>query len=91
MAVDEGYGGLEHRSSTALLCPRHELPHAGMKGVPDSYRGFLALASHEYFHAWHVRRIRPAALVPPDLAREQYTRLLWIFRSRQSATSAPFA
>ena len=50
-----------------------------MQGVPDSYRGFLALASHEYFHAWHVRRIRPAALARPDLAREQYTRLLWIF------------
>jgi predicted metalloprotease with PDZ domain len=79
MAVDEGYGGLEHRSSTALLCPRHELPHAGMKGVPDSYRGFLALASHEYFHAWHVKRIRPAALVQPDLSRENPTRLLWIF------------
>jgi predicted metalloprotease with PDZ domain len=78
-AVDEGYGGLEHRSSTALLCPRHELPHAGMKGVPDSYRGFLALVSHEYFHAWHVRRIRPAVFAQPDLAREQYTRLLWIF------------
>jgi predicted metalloprotease with PDZ domain len=79
MAVDEGYGGLEHRSSTALLCPRHELPYPGMQGVPDSYRGFLALASHEYFHAWHVRRIRPAALVAPDLSREQFTRLLWVF------------
>lgn len=78
-AVGDGYGGLEHRDSTALLCGRNDLPHPGMKQASDGYRGFLGLASHEYFHAWHVKRIKPAAFVPYDFDREAYTRLLWIF------------
>ena len=78
-AVGDGYGGLEHRSSTALLTPREALPYAGMKGLPKSYRGLLGLASHEYFHSWHVKRIRPQALIDADPGTEAYTRLLWIF------------
>lgn len=78
-AVGEGYGGLEHRASAALLCARDDLPRPGMKAATESYRGFLGLASHEYFHAWNVKRIKPAAFVPYDLARENYTRLLWLF------------
>ena len=78
-AVGEGYGGLEHRASSALLCARDDLPQPGMKAATQSYRGFLGLASHEYFHARHVKRIKPAAFVPYDLARENYTRLLWLF------------
>ena len=78
-AVGEGYGGLEHRASTALLCARDDLPHPGMKAATESYRGFLGLCSHEYFHTWNVKRIKPAAFVPYDLARESYTRLLWLF------------
>jgi len=77
--VGDGYGGLEHRASTALLAARNDLPWAGMTGVPDGYRRLLGLASHEYFHAWHVKRIRPRAFAPYDLERENYTRLLWIF------------
>ena len=77
--VGDGYGGLEHRASTALLAARNDLPYRGMKGVPDGYRRFLGLASHEYFHAWLVKRIRPRAFTPYDLERENYTRLLWIF------------
>jgi predicted metalloprotease with PDZ domain len=79
MLVGEGYGGLEHRSSTALICGRHDLPYRGMSGSPEAYRGLLGLASHEYFHSWHVRRIRPAALARPDPDRENFTRLLWVF------------
>jgi predicted metalloprotease with PDZ domain len=79
MAVGEGYGGLEHRASTALLCSRHDLPHVGMKGLPDGYQTFLGLASHEYFHTWNVKRIKPARFEPYDLQQEAYTRLLWIF------------
>jgi len=79
MAVGDGYGGLEHRASTALICARQDLPYPGMKGVPDGYRTFLGLASHEYFHSWHVKRIKPAAFASYDLDRENYTRLLWIF------------
>ncbi len=79
MAVGDGYGGLEHRSSTALIATRDDLPYRGMTGTPEGYRRFLGLCSHEYFHCWHVKRIKPAAFVPYDLDRENYTRLLWIF------------
>ena len=53
-AVGNGYGGLEHRASTALLCSRNDLPFAGMSGLPEGYRTFLGLCSHEYFHTWNV-------------------------------------
>jgi predicted metalloprotease with PDZ domain len=80
MAVGDGYGGLEHRSSTALLCKRSELPTPGMGPAPsDGYRGFLGLASHEYFHTWNVKRIKPAAFSPYDLHVEAYTKQLWAF------------
>ena len=79
MAVGDGYGGLEHRNSTALICRRDDLPYVGMKDTTSSYRTFLGLASHEYFHSWNVKRIRPAAFVPYDLTRENYTKLLWLF------------
>lgn len=79
MAVGDGYGGLEHRASTALLCARNDLPVAGHDGMSDSYRGLLGLVSHEYFHTWNVKRIKPAAFAPYDLSRENYTTLLWLF------------
>jgi predicted metalloprotease with PDZ domain len=79
LAVGEGYGGLEHRNSTALICKRDDLPSVGMKDSTEGYRRFLGLASHEYFHAWNVKRIKPTAFVPYDLARENHTRLLWAF------------
>jgi predicted metalloprotease with PDZ domain len=79
VALGEGYGGLEHRASTALMCARDDLPQAGVAEVTEAYRGFLGLASHEYFHTWNVKRIKPAAFVPYDLAQENYTRLLWAF------------
>jgi predicted metalloprotease with PDZ domain len=78
-AVGEGYGGLEHRASTALLCSRDDLPQSNARQVTEGYRSFLGLCSHEYFHAWNVKRIKPAAFVPYDLAHENYTRLLWAF------------
>lgn len=79
MAVGEGYGGLEHRASTALLCSRNDLPAVSMRGTTDAYRGFLGLCSHEYFHTWNVKRIKPAAFTPYDLTQENYTSLLWAF------------
>ena len=82
-ALGEGYGGLEHRASTALLCSRDDLPRAPIKGsdqsLTDGYRTFLGLASHEYFHTWNVKRIKPAAFAPYDLDQENYTQLLWAF------------
>ena len=79
MALGDGYGGLEHRSSTALVTKREGLPFAGMTESTEAYRTFLGLASHEYFHSWNIKRIKPAAFVPYDLSRENHTRLLWAF------------
>jgi predicted metalloprotease with PDZ domain len=79
MAVGEGHGGLEHRASTALLCSRNDLPVKGQDEMTDAYRGFLGLCSHEYFHTWNVKRIKPAAFVPYELSTETYTPLLWLF------------
>ena len=79
LAVGDGYGGLEHRASTALICSRADLPVKGRKEMTDGYRGFLGLCSHEYFHTWNVKRIKPAAFAPYDLQVENYTPLLWLF------------
>ena len=78
-AIGDGYGGLEHRASTALLCARNDLPHERMDEPSIGYRTFLGLASHEYFHTWNVKRIKPAAFTPYDLDRENHTTLLWAF------------
>jgi len=79
MAVTDSYGGLEHRASTALICNRDDLPLAHDKTISNGYRRFLGLASHEYFHTWNVKRIKPAAFVTYDLTKENYTRQLWFF------------
>lgn len=79
LAVGDGYGGLEHRASTALICRRDDLPAKGKPEMTDGYRTYLGLCSHEYFHTWHVKRIKPAAFAPYDLTRENYTPLLWLF------------
>jgi predicted metalloprotease with PDZ domain len=65
-------GGLEHLDSTVLMFPRRGYHTA--KGYED----FLALAAHEHFHVWNVKRIRPHVLGPFDYTREAYTRALWL-------------
>jgi predicted metalloprotease with PDZ domain len=62
-AGDNGGGGMEHRNSCAI---------AG-----SSVEEVAAVAAHEFFHAWNVKRIRPQSLEPVDYSREQYTRALW--------------
>ena len=79
LAVGDGYGGLEHRASTSLVCRRDELPQPDMADISDGYLNFLGLASHEYFHTWNVKRIKPEVFAPYDLTRENYTRQLWAF------------
>ncbi len=79
MVVGEGYGGLEHRSSTSLLCSRDDLPQQGEEKVSEGYRNFLSLCAHEYFHTWNVKRIKPAAFLPYTLQQESHTPLLWFF------------
>jgi len=81
MVVCDGYGGLEHRASTALFCSRADLPTTAQKGKEPSegYMKFLGLCSHEYFHTWNVKRIKPAVFAPYDYQVENYTPLLWLF------------
>ncbi|MDM0105194.1 peptidase M61 [Variovorax sp. J22R24] len=78
-AVDDGYGGLEHRHSTVLICTRRDLPQIGARKQTDGYVTLLGLISHEYFHTWNVKRLRPAEFARYDYARENYTQLLWLF------------
>ncbi len=66
------YGGLEHaRSCTLLTSPFTLQPRA-------KYEEFLELVSHEFFHLWNVKRIRPSVLGPFDYQNEAYTRSLWV-------------
>ncbi len=74
-----GYGGLEHRNSTMLLSSPNSLPKSGMLEPDGPYRSFLALCSHEYFHSWNVKAIKPKEFVPYNLDQESYTKLLWVF------------
>jgi len=92
-AVADGYGGLEHRNSTALICKRADLPRlSNLALAPGSaestqtdakksegYTTLLGLISHEYFHTWNVKRLRPAEFSTYDYANENYTELLWFF------------
>ena len=83
-------GGLEHLNSTALGYPRFGFgpepkePREGVNSAgpgappPRTYRGFLSLVAHEFFHLWNVKRIRPDALGPFDYTKENYTKLLWV-------------
>ncbi|AVS69545.1 peptidase M61 [Paracidovorax avenae] len=77
--MDDGYGGLEHRNSTALACSRRDLPRQGEARTPEGYTTLLGLISHEHFHTWNVKRLRPAELARYDYTQENYTRLLWFF------------
>lgn len=79
-AVGDGYGGLEHRDSTILLCKRDDLPYPGQTlSSHAAYEDFLGLCSHEYFHAWMVKRVKPKAFQPYVLDRRNHTHLLWLF------------
>ena len=83
-AVDDGYGGLEHCNSTALICNRKDLPRISDKAfdngkLTDGYTTLLGLISHEYFHTWNVKRLRPAEFASYNYGAENYTQLLWFF------------
>ncbi len=70
--IAEGTGGLEHDYSTALLTNPLQMRYR------QDYVDWLALVSHEFFHAWNIRRMRPQALGAYDYAKETYTRELWL-------------
>jgi predicted metalloprotease with PDZ domain len=75
----DGYGGLEHKFSTALMAKRNDLPNKNEEKVSDGYRQFLGLCSHEYFHTWNVKRIKPRVFTPYNYNQESHTTLLWAF------------
>ena len=78
-AVHDGYGGLEHQNSTALICNRSDLPRQTPPRTHEGYTTLLGLISHEYFHTWNVKQLRPDALARYDYSQENYTQLLWFF------------
>ena len=79
-ASGQDYGGLEHINSTSLITPRRDLPSVDEPKVPSAdYQRFLGLCSHEYFHAWWVKTVRPDVMLDVDLRREAFTPLLWVF------------
>ena len=67
-----GSGGLEHLNSTILAASRFAYSQS------TSYKNYLSLVAHEYFHLWHVKRLRPIELGPFDYDQENYTTGLWI-------------
>jgi predicted metalloprotease with PDZ domain len=82
MATADGYGGLEHRASTALVAKRSDFPiidEPSDTPMSDGYCTYLGLCSHEYFHTWNVKRIKPDVFAPYNLHEECYTPLLWLF------------
>jgi predicted metalloprotease with PDZ domain len=70
--ITEGGGGLEHANSTVVMTSRWAM------GTRETYVGWLNLVSHEFFHVWNVKRLRPEALGPFDYERENYTPSLWV-------------
>lgn len=72
LCIGEGVGGVEHLTSAAMLTNGEGLT------TPQGYHTWLGFASHEYFHTFNVKRIRPIALGPFDYDRENYTDMLWV-------------
>ncbi len=70
--ITESGGGLEHSNSTLMMTSRWR------SRVPERYQGWLGLVSHEFFHTWNVKRLRPIELGPFDYENEVYTESLWV-------------
>ncbi|MHB1649447.1 MAG: M61 family metallopeptidase [Thermoplasmataceae archaeon] len=72
LSEEDSGGGLEHLNSTTIDVDRF------IFSPFESYKKFLNVVSHEYFHLWNVKRIRPAELGPFNYKEENYTSLLWM-------------
>jgi predicted metalloprotease with PDZ domain len=70
--LTETGGGLEHKNSVMMMASRWST------STRDRLLGWLGTASHEFFHLWNVKRLRPIELGPFDYEHEVYTRSLWI-------------
>lgn len=71
-------GGTEHLNSTIMQASREQLED------PEKYKGFLGLVSHEFFHTWNIKQIRPSGLSPYQYQEENYTSLLWLVEGSTS-------
>lgn len=70
--IADAHGGLEHLNSTLILTDRWRSSNR------EDYLSWLGLVSHEFFHTWNVKRLRPVALGPFDYEQEVHTKSLWI-------------
>jgi len=70
--ITESGGGLEHKNSFMGMAGRFTTR------THRSYLGWLGLISHEYFHNWNVKRLRPVELGPFDYENENYVKMLWV-------------
>ena len=92
--VDDGHGGLEHRASTALVAPRRDLPRARpaqRRREPTATSTLLGLISHEYFHTWNVKRLKPREFARLDYTRENYTAAAVVLRRLHLVLRRPVA
>jgi predicted metalloprotease with PDZ domain len=71
-------GGTEHINSTIMQASREQLED------PKKYKAFLGLVSHEFFHTWNIKQIRPSGLSPYEYQAENYTPLLWLVEGTTS-------
>jgi predicted metalloprotease with PDZ domain len=74
-------GGMEHAYSTAI-----EISADALNRSPDA---LASITTHEFFHLWNVKRIRPQGLDPVDYTKENYTHALW-FSEGCTSTAADF-
>lgn len=84
LVTDNGFGGLEHRNSTALMCSRSALINAQQHDMNDEYENFLSLCCHEYFHSWNIKTLKPRVFLPYSLEQECYTEQLWFYEGMTS-------
>ena len=73
--TEKARGGLEHTGSQSSQMRRSSLD----PGDKDGWRDLISLISHEYVHAWNVKRLRPQTFDDYDLSQEMHTDLLWWF------------
>lgn len=75
---DCGSGGLEHRASSTIMIDFKSLPISNQI-ESNQYIDFLSIISHEYFHSWNIKRIKPNAFINYDFQKPNLTKLLWLF------------
>jgi len=71
-ATNRAGGATEHLNSTILQTS------PDIFWDEDRYERWLSVVSHELFHVWNVKHVRPAGIKPYDYTDENYTKLLWV-------------